>query len=172
MKVNETQEQQAEETNLLDLTFTKKAIDQYMRLKENIGESLNMYQNNLRIKEFEGMFQGAGQMKIKGLNQLAYKVYLSHEITILPKLLQFWTILYTVMLSIAHLFRPAACINKAFIEATVKGILLERHLTIIYTSPCLLHLISLAWIFTSFEFYKVKSMLIVDYKLICYWCYC
>jgi hypothetical protein len=158
MKANE--EQPVDETNMQDFMLTREAIDQYMKLKENIGESLNVYQHSLKVREFEGLSQGAGQMKVKGLNQLAYKVYLSHEITILPKLLQFWTLLYAVVLAIVHLFKPTACINRAFAEGLDKGTLQERHLTIIYTSPCLLHLLSLAWIFTSFEYYKVHSIFI------------
>lgn len=136
--------------------YTKEAVGQYLYIKENIGESLNNYQHNLKIKEFEGLFQGAGGMKVKGLNQLAYKVYLSNEITCIPQVLHIFTLFYAIMLPIVHFFRPTACINRAIAEGIEEDILEESDIIIIYCCPCYLHLLSLAWIFTSFAYYKVS----------------
>ena len=128
------------------------AINQFLNLKESLGISLNTYQNSLKKSEFEELSKGIGTWKIKALNRLASKAILSEEIGFAIKLIKGVCLLYSILLVTVHMFKPTTCINAVTVGFNDE----ERHLVFLYTVPSVIHLLTLAWILTSFAYYKVK----------------
>ncbi len=130
---------------------TAEAMQQFVTLKESIGDSLRFHQDGLKRREFEELSRGVGTWKIKALNQLVYKIQLPPETLYITKLLQGACVVYIFVLSLMHMFRPTACINAATVSLKIE----EKYIAFLYSFPAFVHLVTVAWILSSFAYYKV-----------------